>query len=323
MRTRIIPCLTFIALAASALQAFAQSGDQQGDPLQAAPLEDVVVLGKPVVQQAEEFVASISAPPVGRKLATWRGRICVGAAGMAAEPANFMVNRVLDWGHSLGVRTGAAGCDPNILIVATDDGDRTARELVEARPRDFDSGTYQSDQGARALHAFQSSGDLVRWWAVSLPIDQNTGNPIVRMPGEPPYSTPINGTRRPSDLGAYGQIQMASRLYDDSVDVLQSVVIIIDEDALSRVNFQQLSDYVAMVALAQIDPQTQPNLPSILNLFSRTMAQEEGLSRWDRAYLEALYSTYRTVDPARDADLVARALAKKLQSATGENSSAD
>lgn len=323
MRAWIIPCLTFLALATYAPQAFAQTGDRQGGPLQAAPLDDVVVVGKPVIQQAEEFVASISAPPVGRKLATWRGRICVGAAGMAAEPANFMVNRVLDWGHSLGVRTGAAGCDPNILIVATDDGDRTARELVEARPRDFDIGASQSDRGAQALHAFQSSGDLVRWWAVSLPIDQNTGDVIVRTREESVFSPPRGEIRTPADLGAYGQIKMASRLYDDSADALQSVVIIIDEAALSQANFQQLSDYVAMVALAQIDPQTQPNVPSILNLFSLTMAQEQGLSRWDRAYLEALYSTYRTVAPARDADLVARALAEKLQSATGENTSAD
>ena len=51
-----------------------------------------------------------------------------------------------------------------------------------------------------------------------------------------------------------------------------------------------LTDYVAMVVLAQIDPRADfSQQPSILSLFE-TPTAVGGLTDWDRDYLQAVYS---------------------------------
>lgn len=305
-------------LCLGAAPALAQSDPPTDRPSDATQLEDVVVSGMSLEAQAESFVASVGAPVEGRKLATWSGPLCVGAAGLAAAPAGAMVDRVLDWAHSLGVRIGGPGCDLNVLIVFSADADQAARNLVKTRPLDFLSGVSSSHQGRGALRAFESSGRPVRWWHVSLPVDPETGDALVRLRREAPFSPPREITR-PSDLGSYGQITLGSRLYDDSIDALQSIVIVIDDAALDQTSFAQLSDYVAMVALAQVDPDTRPSAPSILGIFEPGVAPQSTLSDWDQAFLQALYGTHqRNSLPRADSTVIARALARRLERTSRE-----
>ena len=54
--------------------------------------------------------------------------------------------------------------------------------------------------------------------------------------------------------------------------------------------WQQLADYLAVVSLAQINPDADlAAFDSILNLFSNPNAYS-GLTDWDRSYIRALYS---------------------------------
>jgi hypothetical protein len=107
---------------------------------------------------------------------------------------------------------------------------------------------------------------------------------------------------------------MASRLYDDTRDALESIVVVVDAEALERTSFSQLSDYVAMVALAQVDPDSKPTAPSILGIFDAAGASEQTLSMWDRAFLEALYSTHqRNAAPHSDSSLLARSVARRIE----------
>lgn len=311
MRHGIVVLLAVVALGGWVSEAEAQS-DVAPQPEQGPLiLDDVVVDSAPLARQAEAFVGSVSAPIIGRKLAAWKDKICVGAAGLASEPATIMVDRVLDWSHFLGIATSAPGCRPNILIVATNDGRQTARNLVRTHPRDFDSRASGSNEGRKALRAFQEAISPVRWWHVSSAINPSTGLPIVRPRDRPPFAPLV--VTRPSDLGNYGRNVVGSRLYDDSVDKLISVVIIVDATVLQDVNLIQLADYVAMIALAQIEPSSTPSAPSILNLFSNQADATPTLSRWDRAYLEALYGSLRTVPPSRDGELVARMMEQRLR----------
>ena len=310
----LLPALLSLA----GMPALAQSAPPTAPPSDPTQLEEIMVSGRPLEAQAEAFVASVGAAVESRKLATWSGPLCVGAAGLAAAPAGAMVDRVLDWAHSLGVRVGGPGCDLNVLIVFSADADQAARDLVKARPLDFLPGSGSSHQGRRALRAFQSSGRPVRWWHLSLPVDPDTGDSLVRIRGQAPYSAPREITR-PSDLGDFGQIVLGSRLYDDSLDALLSVVIVIDDAALEQTSFSQLSDYVAMVALAQIDPDTLPSVPSILGIFEIGAAHEPTMSDWDQAFLQALYGTHqRNTLPHADGTLIARSLARRLEKTSVE-----
>lgn len=258
----------------------------------ATQLEEVVVEGVRAREAAEAFVQSVARPVPGRKLARWRQSVCVGVGGMQGEAARFMVDRISDWASSVGLTIGRPGCKPEIFIVATDDGDATARALVASRPRDFRTGASQSDQGAAALADFQDSGRLIRWWHVSLPVDGATGVPIVRLPGQSSFEAPdpANMTRA-SDFGPSISSVSPSRLTDESEDDLMQAIIVLDTAALEQASFLQITDYIAMVALAQIAPDADVPNPSILRLFIPDEVQEETLTRWDQAYLQALYRT--------------------------------
>lgn len=258
----------------------------------ASQLEEVVVEGARTREAAVAFVQSVAEPIPGRKLARWRESVCVGVGGLRPEAARFMVDRVSDWAASVGLAIGPPGCEPQIFIVATDDGDATARALVASRPRDFNTGASQADRGGAALAAFQTSGRLIRWWHVSLPVNGNTGLPIVRLPGQSSFEAPdTENMTRPSDFGPSANTVSASRLTDESEDHLMQAIIVLDMAALDQASFLQITDYIAMVALAQVAPDADPPSPSILRLFSPNEAQEETLTRWDQAYLRALYRT--------------------------------
>jgi len=88
--------------------------------------------------------------------------------------------------------------------------------------------------------------------------------------------------------------QYGSRLNASLVtkDIL-SVIVVVDATKVRELNFGQLSDYVGMVGLAQIDlDKDLGDAPTILSLFKRSAESRPiEMSAWDRALLHALYST--------------------------------
>lgn len=254
-------------------------------------LEDVVVSGQRAEQAANDFVNSVGASAPGRKLAAWKDMICVGVAGMQPEAASVIADRVSDWGYSLALRVGEPGCTPNIVILAASDGDAMAQDLVARRPRNFRTGVSGTTAGTAALREFQTSGRMVRWWHVSVPVNADNLTPVVRLHGQQPYEArPI---LRPADLDSFGMSTLGSRLSDNTRDLLSYVVVIVESSALEVVNFSELSEYISMVSLSQINADTLPSVPSILNLFDNNQNRERSpsLTDWDRAYLRALYGT--------------------------------
>lgn len=276
----------------------AAASPQQPPAPQDAPatIDDVVVQAQRERERARvaRFVDSVAAPPRGRGAATWRDVVCVGVTNMQADAAQYMADRISTVATDMGLNAGPPGCRPNILISAADDGDAFARDLVAARRDEFRVGSSGTDLGEAALERFQTSGRLVRWWHVSVPVDSWSGRPIVRMRGQTPFQPNLPLTR-PSDLGDYGRIVMGSRLQDQSRDDMQQVVIVIDIDALAQASFTQLTDYVAMIALAQIDPDAElGGYDTILSLFGSGGTPPEFMTAWDWAYLQGLYGAEQT-----------------------------
>ena len=84
-----------------------------------------------------------------------------------------------------------------------------------------------------------------------------------------------------------------SRLSLNHQSVIFQVLIVVDRDKTEAINMGQLSDYLAMISLADIQPEKVPRAaPSILNMFNDIAAHRtppEGMTRMDAAYLQALY----------------------------------
>jgi hypothetical protein len=238
-------------------------------------VEDIVVLGTPLREQVETFADTVVAPPHGRGPARWSARsgICVGVVNLQREAAQAMADRVSEVALELGLPIGEPGCSPNVLIIATDDAPALTAALVDRSPNAFKPPYSGSSRSRLQLRRFIESDAPVRWWHVSVPVNSETGGIAVRIPG---YEPPRTGT-------------MASRLTTVIQNDLRRAYVIIDIDQAEGVSFQQLADYVAMVAFAQIDPDADLSaFPTILNVFNNPNIAF-GLTDWDQAYLGSLY----------------------------------
>lgn len=242
-------------------------------------LEDIEVTGRPLEQMIRTFVREVAAPNRGRSLARWEDGICVGVANLRPEAGQFIADRVSTVAQDLGLRPGRPGCRPNILVVATDQAPELAAAMVRERQRAFIPGGSGMDQGRTALAAFQSNDRPVRWWAVSAPVDSETGRIAVRLPGRSAPEIRLNAM---------------STLSTQVVDSMNRVFVIVDVDKVSSLTPIQLADYIAMVSLAQIDPEADTSAyASILNVFDDP-STADSLTDWDQAYLKGLYSVMRT-----------------------------
>ncbi len=281
-----------------------QSGPQQTNDGDALP--DVVVEGRSLTEATQEFVDQVAAPPRGRGLALWRGRLCVGAVGFPRDAGQYLVDRVSTVAEDLGVRIGEPGCTPNVLIASAEDGQAMAAELVERQRRDFDTNVSGANRSDRALDDFINSTRPVRWWHTSLPVDSKTGAPAVRIPGQ--CSGSCSST---TDYAPNINVSSPSRLTSQIRDDLQKVVIVLDIDALNEASFSQIADYITMVALAQVDPDADTGgFNTILNIFQPGIATDDYLTDWDMAYLRGLYSADQSSNNAlRNARNVADSMA--------------
>lgn len=249
----------------------------------ATQVDDILVEGRlrspeEVDRAARDFVNNVTDPPRGRGVARWRRAVCVGVANLDRQLAQAIVDRVSSVASDVGLETGEPGCEANILIVATDDGAAMATAMVEARYGAFRNphiaGTSHSN---RRLERFRSSDSPVKWWHVTLPLIADTGVIAVRVPGASADSAAVART--------VSSLLRTPIRYD-----MLRAFIVVDLSQIEGMSVDQLSDYIAMVALAQIDPDADTSgHDTILNLFLAD-ADPPGMTSWDRSYLHALYS---------------------------------
>ena len=279
--------LAFSLLASGPVQATPQQVPAADAPVR---LEDIEVSGRPLDEMIDAFVGTVSAPVRNRGLARWRQNLCVGVVNLRTETAQVVADRISADALALGLTPGLPGCRPNIIVIATVNANDFTRTYVAQRPRLFRMGGAGMDRGDAALRDFQDTDRPVRWWAVSIPADRDTGARATRMPGQ----FDDNG----GGVAAYAptiKVPFASRLRTQVVDDMVRVFVVVDVDRLGAVTSQQLGDYIAMVALAQIDPRADTGgYATILNVFADP-GVAEGLTNWDKAYLEGLYGAERSL----------------------------
>lgn len=238
-------------------------------------VEDIVVLGTPLREQVETFADTVVAPPHGRGPARWSARsgICVGVVNLQRDAAQAMVDRVSEVALELGLPIGEPGCSPNVLIIATDDAPALTAALVERSPNAFRPPYAGSSRSRLQLRRFIETDRPVRWWHISMPVHSETGRMAVSLPGYPPARVRA----------------LSSRLTTLIQNDLMRAYVIIDIDQIEGVSFQQLADYVAMVAFAQVDPDADlSGFSTILNVFDNPNIAY-GLTDWDQSYLGSLY----------------------------------
>lgn len=296
MQSRIakVVALAFMLMAGPAMA--------QAQPPAATSQDDskVVVTGRTPEDAVRDFVGEVGAAPDGTNMARWGDTVCVGVYNLAPKYAQQMVDQVSLVGAAIGVEPGEPGCKANVLIMADTNGDALAARLVDDHIRKFlPPATDGSDLGRDALRKFKTSDAPVRWWHVGQTVLADTGEAVAR--------------------GDTVRVRGAGRLRDNVRQDMSHILIILDTSRIGTVSFASLSDYVAMVAMSQVDADADTrDFPTILNLFAGNSGDRTArLTQWDLDYLTALYETSGDASsPGREANHIAR---KMLQQSGSGN----
>jgi len=285
----VVLALTFTLVGLSS--AFAQEGAPD-------PQFDIVVTGvRP--EQIQAFVEQVSiAPPSVDQIARWDDDICISAAGLGAEQSQTVVDRISSRAQAVGLRPGRAGCRPNVFVFFASDGSGFAGGLLEQRRSLF---AYYHEEniatlGQEALTSFVETPRPVRWWHVVQTRGADgdrLGSESARSEAPPP---PDTMTAVPDGFSGVQSVRsQGTRVRSVERQDFNRVIIIVDAQLAEGYPLDSIADYVAMVTLAQIDPQAQiREFPTILNLFNEDLENTSfEMTNWDAAYLNGLYRSER------------------------------
>ena len=235
----------------------------QDEPLgPVTELDAVEVQGRANTEEVvREFVAGVSAVHERQgQVATFDGRICPGVVNLPVEAAQVIADRIARAALIANLRVGQPGCEPNILVIATQDSDRVAPRLMDDNRREFAYHVSYQDRGPDLLAEFARPGRTVRWWHLT-------------------------------ELDQFGRYAGSRLRAAHETDIFASIVMV-DVDRTGPVTLNALGDYIALVALARMSPDADlSGLDSVLTLFDRPADDRPAaMTAWDQAYLEAVYS---------------------------------
>jgi len=202
----------------------------------------------------------------GEKVARWRFPICPSVTGASREHGEFMRAKIVEVAKSAGAPVGRnqEKCSPNLFVILTPQPDQLWATFKERYPAMF--GSLQPQRVERALS--------------TRPV-QTVQNVILN---NADGTTPINSASyRLKD----------SHIYSSVSEDFTSVVVVVNDAETGQATFGQLTDYVAMVALARVDLSADfAGTDSILRLFATADSVTPPPSRltaWDQSFLKTLY----------------------------------
>ncbi len=252
-------------LAALALALRAQQAET-ARPAAPAPPADVVVRGS-TDAELRRLTEALTRSTQGRQLSRWHRSVCASVIGFDDRHGAFIKARLTSLADSLGLKPPAERCAPNVFVIGTTGADGFTRALVKRSPGLFGNPNYGVAHGAginpllvpRPVRWIQGSQTVVSDCAVE---------------------------------GYCNSYALNSRIKMPTHESLTASIVIVDLDKLNGLVWQQLADYVALVALARPKLDADYGPGTILSLFAARDRGERGpagLTAEDQAFLTALY----------------------------------
>lgn len=226
-------------------------------------VDEIIVLGGTLEEQAAQFVDGIANTASDRGLAKWAGPVCIGVVNFKREVAEQIADTMVGIADEFGVPVNVEACEPNIFIIGAVDGQSLAARWVAERPSEFRPQvdglrSRELRPSMASLDLFTRSAVPVRWYSLSIP----------------QYRFETMASQR---------LTRAFR-----VDDLWRVFVVVDVDEVNAYSVRSLSEYIAIVSFSQIQMDADTSgLPSIINMFE---GNHDRFTPWDRAYLSVLYS---------------------------------
>lgn len=254
--------LTALALAGAVLPYSPMAGAQ-------TPQNEIVVVGDR--QRAEVVAGRLSrriSHTVDNQIARFDHRVCLSVLGLPDRFAAIIKAQFASDAAASGLVPGGEGCRPNLTVLFAKD----AAAIVEHLP-----GAPANDR-KREL-----KGGGPSYLLSATTIKSRDGDVAGRA------GTPLTGSSD-RDL-QFLQVRTASIIQSATRQDITGLLLVVERDAILGRSLRQLAGYIAMRGLAQAsDRQVSAGDDTILTLLKAPDASAPaGLTRFDRAYLKALY----------------------------------
>jgi hypothetical protein len=238
-------------------------------------------------REVNKFVSSTIVPPsrYDQSLWRWNDKVCPLVAGLNKEQGEFVLARLSEIAKTAGAPLGAETCKPNLYVIVT-----SAPELLLKQWWRRDVDLFDGESGPTVKRFLETPRPIRVWYSAgTVGVD---GQFFIGLLD----ATSIRA--KPSGKAPWVRVppQAATRLKLTATRNISSVIVVVDSTKIGNINFGQLTDYIGLVGLAQINFKKQPDdVPTILRLFeSSGESRPPEMSAWDRALLHALYSTSQT-----------------------------
>ncbi len=281
------------ALPAAAQDYANEAGEQLREERQQRAEDDqIIVTGRAqdasaaeIHRQARDIAVSGNVYDV--PLARFEDPLCPGIAGLTAESAGIMIERIRANARFVDMRVQDDDCEANFVVAFVDDGQAMLRRMMDDSPARFQ---YLTSVEKREM----LEPGPVRVWTDVQPTSRD-GMRIGRG----------RNLVNPPNMRA----EMAhSKIYTTIRNDIVMVWVIIDREAARGMSLQQLADYATMRGLVRTEPEEDMRISSILGLFNRNGPWPEELTDFDRAYLTAVYDSIPNLPAFRKIGRVATEL---------------
>lgn len=237
----------------------------------------------------------------GGQVARFYEPVCVLSEGLPPDYNAVVEARVDELARAAGIAVDKrSGCAPNLIVLVADDSADVAGVLRRRRPEIFEG------LNAAEISRVVASGGPVRSWQRTEASWAN-GEPIL--------------DRRNEYLGRDVHLfhgAPAALLRTSTRQSLRLSVVVFDVDAIDGLTLMQIADHAAMLGLAPTRAAGLDGGRSILSLFAASPAGRRELpavTRWDLAYLRALYRIGAAMDGGAHRSLLTRLAQQDLEGA--------
>jgi hypothetical protein len=266
----------------------------------APPQENITVTATKSREVLEKFAKAFTTPTkLTGKIARWESAICPTAVGQPPQLTAYVTARVKVIAAAVGAPVSdLKSCTPNIEIVFT----TTPQELLDGiRKNDPDYLGYAETSTLRDKLATVTRP--VQAWYTTETVDLNGMHRIdsarrlgtgITMSNFNAFAMPSSGpgNRDPIYLpdATYARVT-GNHIADGTRSGFNHIVIVIDSKKLAGQSFVTLADYIAMLALTQLNSlDACQQLPSVVNMMAADCDQKiDGITKTDLAYLRGLY----------------------------------
>jgi hypothetical protein len=243
---------------------------------QKPPTESVTVTGEKTRDAVDRFVKSVATPTrITGKTARWETPICPYIVGVQPKAVAHLTQRLKEVAAEAGAPfNNRKNCRPNVKVIFNRTPDALMQDVKAKMP--WVLGYYGSNEERDRLAVFDRP--IKAWYRTATRDVHGILHPDKAEVTDKPRETPI----------------LSSKLNDGLRPEMYDILIVANPDLLTGRPAETVSDYIAMLALAQVQERDAcQNLPSIINLLAKDCANApEGITINDLGYLRGVYDAH-------------------------------